>query len=716
MASKKRAKRKAKRKLKKQNRSMLNKVIRKIITSVFIFAAVIAFLYVAKYVSQFFQYKYEAERLVGASTEDTFRAEQTSIIYDINGNVITSLNGEKDSYYITGSEIPYLVKRAIVSVEDKSFYTHHGVDYKAVIRALWALIRNKGEITQGGSTITQQLAKNVFLTQEVTFERKLKEVFIAKELEKIYTKDQILEFYVNNIYFANGFYGIEAAAQGYFGKTAQELSLSEIAFLCAIPNNPNEYDPYVNPDNTIERRDRILNQMFEAGDIDLEMLDDALEETITLVSNTENKNNYVETYVRHCAIIELMKQTGFEIKNEFNSEEDEEDYNSLYNDLYKEYSTKLYTGGYRIFTSIDLTKQTLLQTAVNQRLMDYTEVNDEGIFKMQSSAVCIDNETGYVVAIVGGREQDFAGYTLNRAFQSFRQPGSSIKPILVYTPVFEMGYTPNTIVVDEPITGGPKNANGAYTGSMTVRQAVVSSTNTIAWKLFDILSEEKGISYLLNMNFSKIVESDYVPAMALGGMTYGVSTLEMASAFSTLENDGVYRTPTCIRRITDADGNVIVEDTITTKTIYEENAARTMTDVLKGVLTGGTGTAYNITDAICAGKTGTTNDTNDSWFIGYSTYYTTAVWVGYDLPQTLDPNYGRISSGMIWKTYMEKIHEGLEIKDFSPFIDETETDDETVTSRNQSTTTEETTEENQLYNENFSDGTSEPEGSMYQGN
>lgn len=716
MSSKKRSKRKAKRKLKKQNRSMLNKVIRKIIASVFIFSFIIASLYLAKYVSLILQYKYEAERIVGASTEETFKADQTSIIYDINGNVITTMDGEKDSYYLTGTEIPYLVKGAIISVEDKNFYEHKGVDYKAITRAVWALIRNKGEITQGGSTITQQLAKNVFLTQEVTYERKLKEVFIAKELEQYYSKEQILEFYINNIYFANGFYGIEAAAQGYFGKSAQELTLSEIAYLCAIPNNPNDYDPYVFPENTLERRDRILNQMYDVGNIDLEMLNDALNEAITLSVSTESKNNYVETYVRHCAILELMKQTGFQIETEFESDEAEEDYDILYNDLYKEYSSKLYTGGYRIYTSIDLTKQTLLQTAVNQRLLNYTDENEEGIYKMQASAVCIDNETGYVVAIVGGREQDFAGYTLNRAFQSFRQPGSSIKPILIYTPLFEMGYTPDTIVIDERISDGPKNANGTYAGAMTVRQAVVSSTNTVAWKLFDILSANKGISYLLNMNFSKISRSDYVPAMSLGGMTYGVSTLEMASAYSTLENDGVYRTPTCIRKITDSEGNIVVEDTLITKIIYEENASRTMTDVLKGVLTGGTGTAYNISNAICAGKTGTTNDTNDSWFIGYSTYYTTAVWVGYDMPQTLDPDYGRISSGMIWKTYMEKIHEGLEIKDFPDYVESIETENESTEERNTTFETEETTEENQIYIENNSDETTEPEGSIYQGN
>jgi len=434
------------------------------------------------------------------------------------------------------------------------------------------------------------------------------------------------------------------------------------------------------------------------------------------VTNTESKNNYVETYVRHCAIIELMKQTGFEIKTDFNSDQEKEDYDSLYNELYKEYSTKLYTGGYRIYTSIDLTIQTRLQTAVNERLASYTDVNEDGIYKMQASAVCIDNKTGYVSAIVGGREQDYAGYTLNRAFQSFRQPGSSIKPILIYTPLFERGYTPDTVVIDEKITGGPKNAGGTYAGAMTVRQAVVSSVNTVAWKLFSILTSEKGIPYLLNMNFSKIVPSDYNPAMALGGMTYGVSTLEMASAYSTLENDGVYRTPTCIKKITDADGNVIVEDTIASKIVYEKIAARTMTDVLKGVLINGTGAAYNISSAICAGKTGTTNDTNDSWFIGYSSYYTTAVWVGYDMPESLDPNYGRTSSGMIWKNFMENLHTGLEIKDFPAYTDTIETENETVTSKYNTVETTTSNNENTMYNGNSSDESSTPEESMYQGN
>ena len=413
------------------------------------------------------------------------------------------MEGSKDVYYLTDNEIPYLVKAAIVSVEDKKFYSHDGVDYKAVFRALWALIKNKGEITQGGSTVTQQLAKNIFLTQEVTFERKLKEVFIARELEKTYTKDQILEFYINNIYFANGFYGIEAAAQGYFNKTAAELTLSEIAYLCAIPNNPSDYNPFIYPENTLDRRDRILDQMFENENIDLAMLNEALNEEIELNSVTNNKNNYVETYVRHCAITELMKQSGFDIKYSFDSDEEEEKYDSLYNELYKEYSSKLYTGGYRIYTSIDMDAQENLQNSIDERLEQYTETNDEGIFKMQSSGVCIDNSSGYVVAIVGGRSQDYSGYTLNRAFQSFRQPGSSIKPILVYTPIFEMGYTPDDTVVDEKIEDGPQNAGGGYLGEITIRQAVTYSTNTVAWKLFDILTPQRGIEFLNEMNFSK---------------------------------------------------------------------------------------------------------------------------------------------------------------------------------------------------------------------
>lgn len=608
-------------------------------------------------------YRNQAVKMVRDSGVSAFKSGQTSVLYADDGTEINTLSGEKDMYYLGIDDIPYLVKRALISTEDRSFYEHSGVDYSAIVRATVELIRHKGKVTQGGSTITQQLSKLVFLSSEVSLERKVKEMFVAMEIENEYSKDQILEFYINNIYFANGYYGIQAAAQGYFSKNAVELNLAEIAFLCSIPNNPTRYDPFVHFDNTMTRRDRILKEMLEQGDIDRSMYDEAIGTTIVLFPSQSSINNYVETYAKYCATIQLMKQQGFEFKYNFATDIEKEEYDEQYDELYDSCSQQLYTGGYRIYTSIDLNKQATLQSAVDLNFADYMDVDENGVFTLQSAATCIDNSTGYIVAIVGGRSQDTGGYTLNRAYQSYRQPGSTIKPILVYTPMFERGYTPSKYVEDKKIEDGPVNSPNTYDGWISIRSAVEKSKNTVAWNLFEELTPEVGLDYLKQMEFKKIVKDDYVLAASIGGMTYGVTTVEMASAYSAMENNGVFRSPTCIKRITDAEGNVIIDNTIEEKQIYTESAAHTMTDVLKGVLVRGTGKKYQVDNAICAAKTGTTNDNKDIWLCGYSKYYTTSVWVGYDLPQEITDSYILNSSGNIWNTYMTNIHEGLEEKD-----------------------------------------------------
>lgn len=646
-------------------------IVRFFLVLLFVFLLACIFLGI-KYGSTVIKYKKEAKELVEAGGEDIFKKSLTSIVYDKDGNVIAELNGSKDSYYLTSNKIPYIVKKAFIVSEDRKFYDHGGVDYSAVMRAFVALVQNDGEVTQGGSTITQQLARNIYLTHEVSIERKLKEIFIAWELEDIYTKDEILEFYINNIYFANGLYGIESAAESYFNKSASELTTSEMVFLCAIPNNPTLYDPLEKMENTLKRRDRILKQMYDYGEIDQETYIDAINEGITLTPSEKIVNNYVETFIRYSATLELMKLDGFLFKYQFESDEEKEEYTNIYNEEYSKCNGLLFTGGYRIYTTIDMNKQNVLQKTLDNALSNYEETGEDGVYSFQGSATCIDNSTGYVVAIVGGRSQDSEGYTLNRAYQSHRQPGSSIKPLLVYTPMFERGYTPNTLVVDEKIEGGPQNATKTYVGKTNIRTAVEQSINTIAWKLLEGMGISNGLTYLQNMKFGKIVESDYVPAVAIGGFTYGVSTLEMASGYSTIANDGIYRDPTCIRRIKDSLGNIILDNgsnTINQKKIYQTNASRMMTNVLEGVLAGGTGRKYNINNAICAGKTGTTNDTKDVWFVGYSTYYTTAVWCGYDIPKEINDGYGNTCAGLIWKDFMEEIHTGLEKKNFLKYFD-----------------------------------------------
>lgn len=630
--------------------------------------AALGYYYYGGYAVQVQKMKSEAAQFVRSSTADTFCAAQTSVVYDKDGNTISTLKGEKDVYYLSYDEIPLDVCAAIVSIEDKKFYQHSGIDIKAIARAAKAAIEN-GEVTQGGSTITQQLARTVFLTQDKTWQRKVEEIFIATELEKKYSKTDILEFYLNNIYFGNGYYGIQAASIGYFNTEVKNLDLSQIAFLCAIPNNPTLYDPLTNMENTLGRRDRILANMYEDGKITESAYLMAKAEEITLSRPEHEKNNYVETYTYYCAIRLLMEQDGFTFQTEFEDEEEQNAYNEAYNQAYSEWQKKLFTAGYRIYTSMDLAMQAALQQTIDEKLADFTEVNEEGVYKLQGAGVCIDNETGYVRAIVGGRSQDFDGYTLNRAYQSYRQPGSSIKPLIVYTPALERGYTPDSIVTDQYIEDGPANADGSYSGEMTVRSALSRSKNTVAWQLFEELTPPVGLSYLKAMNFARITKEDERLTSALGGLTNGVSPVELTAAYAALENDGNYRKPTCIIKITDAEGNEILATDQEEKKIYKTTAARMVTDILTTAVTEGTGRGLGVSGMPSAGKTGTTNDNKDGWFAGYTRYYTTGVWVGYDMPAELPGLSGSTYPGAIWHTFMEQCHNGLTPAEFLPYLE-----------------------------------------------
>ena len=618
-----------------------------------------------EYGKTIFALQADAKHKVRTSTEDSFKASQTSLVYDIDGNLISALKSEKEVYYIAYEDIPQVYMDAMVVSEDRKFFEHGGVDYLANIRAAIALLKHKGKITQGASTITQQVARNVFLSQKVTYERKIEEIFAAQELEKIYSKAEIMEYYLNGIYFANGYYGIQAAALGYFSEGVNTLSLSQSVFLCAIPNNPNLYNPLTNFNNTIKRRDRILLQLLNEKMITEEEYQDAIDEKIELNREKAGKKDYVETYTYYSAIRALMKTGGFEFRYQFDSKEERESYEEEYDDMYYRYQKELYVRGYRIYTSIDLKKQEMLQQSVDDALSGFKKKNKEGIYQMQGAAVCIDNDSGRVIAIVGGRRQDTTGYTLNRGYQSFRQPGSAIKPLIVYAPAFEREYTPDSMVEDEKFEGGPKNSGGSYLGRIKLQKAIELSKNTVAWKVFKELTPTVGLSYLLNMNFSKISASDYIPAAALGGLTIGASPVEMAAAYAALENDGYYRTPTCIIKIMDSEGTEIVGDAMESKQIYQTRAARMMTEALTGVINSGTAKGLGLKYSISAGKTGTTNDKKDGWFVGYTPYYTTSVWVGYDMPKPVEDLTGATYPGTIWHNFMEKLHDSTMTDSFA---------------------------------------------------
>lgn len=638
------------------------------------------------YGEHFLELRDAAKITVAGVNADKFKSTESSICYFADGTVMQELKNEKNSYYIEYDRIPGDAVNAMLATEDRKFFSHSGYDIYAIARAAIAYLENDGEIRQGGSTITQQLARGVFLTNEKTVDRKVSEIFLASELEKKFTKEQILEFYLNTIYFANGYYGLQTASVGYFGTGAGALSLSQIAYLCGIPNSPSLYDPRKHPDKAIERRDSVLLQMYENGFIDSEAYEKARNEQIVLKDAPKFSYDYEETFAYNCAVKALMAAEGFAFRNSFADEEDRDLYEEAYDEAYYRVRRDLYLKGYRIYTSLNPVKQEMLRQAIDEETASFTDMNEEGVYKLQAAGTCIDNETGFVVAIVGGRSDETEGYTLNRAYQSPRQPGSSIKPLVVYTPTFELGYYPDDPVVDERFQGGPRNSGGVYSGEIDIRYAISASKNTVAWKLFCSNGIEKGLSYLKKMGFEHIVESDYVPAASLGGLTYGTTTVEMASGYAAIENQGIFRTPTCIVRITDAKGNAVIDNTngaavsggkVAQKSIrvYDKNAALMMTDCLQTVMKTGTGRKLRLSDVTCAGKTGTTNDQKDGWFVGFTAYYTTAVWVGCDRPKKIDDLMGNTYPERIWHSYMESIHAGLEDKGFEEYFDPREPDE-----------------------------------------
>lgn len=664
----------AKKKLSKKKRR--RRLIRRLILLTLLLAFVTTLAIFSPKIVKIIKLAQEAKELVNKSSLDTFMASGTTVIYDTDGNELCTMRESKDMYYVDIGQIPDTLQKSFVVMEDKDFYKHKGIDFKAIIRAVIANTEND-EIVQGASTITQQLAKNIFLSQEVTWQRKVKEIFVAWDLEKKYTKDQILEFYLNNIYFSNGYYGVGAAARGYFDKDVSELTVAEQVFIAAIPNNPTRYNPLTNYDNTVGRRDLILGKLYENDMINSMNYYTALDTQVVLAQQPEvSKNNSVETYARHCATESMMQANGFVFRTNFNNDDDYEQYKEIYENSYTLFQQKLLSGGYKVYTSINMDVQQMLQDAVDDNLKGYTTEKD-GVYEMQAAATCIDNSTGNVVAIVGSRTQDLEGYTLNRAYQSYRQPGSSIKPIIDYVPYLEKGNTPDTIVQDEYIQDGPKNADGTYMGSITLRTAVSLSRNTVAWNVLKELTPKVGSSYLLNQGFHKVwMDKDY-NAIAIGGFTYGVSTEEMAGAYATIVNDGQYRRVTCVSQIKDTRGRVVYDSSNRQQSIYSTEACRMMTDMLETAVNEGTGRGAAPDNAVVAGKTGTTNSNYDSWFCGYSAYYTVAVWQGYDYPASIPQSYTK----EIFRQFMQNAHKTLAKKDFPKYrqkSDNKETETESV--------------------------------------
>lgn len=620
------------------------------------------------------EYDNFATQIIDESTYEDFKLTESSYVYDSNGKLLAKLKANMDSEYLEYEDIPVEVVDAFVAVEDRTFWDNPGIDIKGLIRVGLDAIKTKGDEVHGASTITQQLARNIYLTHEVSIERKVKEMLISLKLTEKYSKEDIMEFYCNDICFANTFYGIQSASMGYFNKDVDELSLSQITYLCAIPNSPEYYNPYKNPDRAVVRRDKILKDMLELGLITTADYNEAISEEIIIEKPTYEFNDYMTTYAIDCAVHYLLDMDGFDFRYNFEDMADYENYNNKYLEAYAEAKNKLYSGGYSVYTSLDSEVQANLQEVLDKQLSFNNEVNAAtGVYELQGAITAYDNISGKVIAVIGGRSQEVESetYSLNRAYQSYRQPGSTIKPLVVYTPALINGYGTESTVFNISVSEAKKKGVDVQTltgDMMTLRNALELSKNGVAWQLFDKFGADECMSYLNEMEFKQICPDDYFNASSLGGLTYGVTTVEMAGAYATLQNHGTYRRPTCIKSMVDRNGIDIYREP-EEKQVYSARAADTMVDMMEGVLTRGTAAKLNWNSAsggmIAAAKTGTTNSCKDGWLCGFTPYYTVSVWVGYDNPRVMDNLYGATYPGNIWKESMLNLIECEEIvRDF----------------------------------------------------
>lgn len=641
-----------------------------ILASVMVIGGIVGLCVYVKVLPMFTEAREEVfDKLVHLSKDDFIMKEDT-VVYDANGKKVGSVNAGSYKYVSINDISPYIYD-GYIAVEDKRFKTHGGVDLVATMRAGVSLLKHNMEITQGGSTITQQVIKNNLLTQNKSYTRKIAEILLAPTIESKFTKAQIMEFYCNSNYYGNKCYGVGAASRYYFGKKCADLEPQEAAMLIGLSNSPTAYNPVLHPQAALKKRNRVLKTMCNEGAITPKEYKAAVKKELNIKQLSEegsSNETYVISYAIHCSAISLMEKEDFKFKYVFDSKEDYQKYNKTYSKAYSEKIESIRSGGYKIYTSINMKKQKKLQKSVDEGLAFNKEKdNDSGKYALQGAAVCVNNETGYVEAVVGGRGKNDQ---YNRAYLAARQSGSAIKPLIDYTPGFESGmYSPSTIVNDNKFTNGPSNAGGAYYGSVHIREAVARSLNTVAWQVLDNISVKYGLSFLDKLHFHNIsyIDNDNM-ALSLGGFTEGVRVVDMAKGFSTLANNGSFSDRTCVKKIEHVSDGVVYKNNNEKTQVYSEDAAWMMTDVLKGVFNESYGTGRKLkleNGQICAGKTGTTNSSKDVWFCGYTKYYTTVVWAGYDTPRAMPGASGASIPGVIWKDYMDKIHEKLKPQDFT---------------------------------------------------
>ncbi|MCF0151995.1 penicillin-binding protein 1A [Megasphaera sp.] len=569
---------------------------------------------------------------------NNMRPAVSSQVFDSHGRLITTLHSDQNRLPIDINKVPQNLQNAFIAAEDNRFYEHIGIDPIGIFRAIFANLTHRG-IAQGGSTITQQLAKNAFLSQEQTLKRKIQEAMLALEIEHKYSKKEILEMYMNQIYFGQGAYGIQTAAKTYFNKDVNELSLTQCAMLAGLPKSPNYYSPFNNLNEAKKRKNVVLDQMVKYGYVSAAEAEDAKNQDLGL-----SKSHQTKETDEYASFIDYVSQ---QVAKKYGDDA-----------LYKE--------GLKIYTTMDVDKQHAAVRAMRHLPDNYTDEN--GLTQPQAAIVSIDPKTGHILAMVGGRGQD----SFNRASMAVRQPGSAFKPF-VYLTALQHDMTPDTTMTDQPVTYGgwsPKNAGGSYSGTMTLSDALAHSVNTIAVQLADEVGTKKIIANAKKMGITTLDAKDDNLAMALGGLTKGVTPLEMASAYGTFANKGVHVKPTAIVKILDRNGNVLEDESTLekeeTKTrVMSEREAYEMTTMLEGVINHGTGTAAAL-GRPAAGKTGTTDDNKDAWFVGYTPDVVTAVWIGDDTgSHSLGEIYGGTIPAEIWRDYMSSATSDESGGDFS---------------------------------------------------
>ena len=554
--------------------------------------------------------------------DETLIPDAASQFYDINGNVIYTTLSEERRVPVSIDKIPKHVQQAFIAIEDNRFYEHSGIDYRGTARALVSTL--SGREVQGGSTITQQLAKNAFLTHERSIIRKIKEAFIAKELEHKYTKDEILTMYLNQIYFGQGAYGIESASLYYFGKHVQNLDIAEAATLAAIPKSPNYYNPFENPKESKNRQELVIDQMVKYGFISADSATKAKAKKMVYSTSHKQQNN-PRGYFFDMISQKVIAEVG---------------------------ADALYKGGLKIYTTLDMDMQLAAEKAMRHLPNYYTD--SKKLTQPQMALAAVDPKTGYVKAMIGGRGQD----KFNRATLAVRQPGSAFKPF-VYLTAMQNGFTPASIIEDkeEEFAKGwkPQNSDMQWHGKVSLRTALKRSINVPTIKLAREVGVDKIVANVEKMGITTLVDSgaysDVNLAMALGGLSKGVNPLEMASAYGVLATNGLYNKPIALLKIVDRDGKVLYQAKPQSKRVVDAASAYLTTNMLEDVLVSGTGGGMGI-GRPAAGKTGTTDTYIDAWFVGYTPDLSTAVWVGDDNNKPMQRMYGSGAPLSIWHEFM----------------------------------------------------------------